>query len=148
VLDVSDRAHHAADLVPSEHDDGVRHTHDLAAGMIVHGGIRQAQDLGSQTQVFEDYAHQFDGIAIQVHRSEHDLIGVIAEGRDALAVEDPVHADLQLFLARQALGSHELEGSADDIPPLVYLFGFSGNCMNVLHYPARGEVSWLKPRRL
>jgi hypothetical protein len=38
---------------------------------------------------------------------------VIAEGRDAFAVEDPVHADLQLFLARQALGSHELEGSAD-----------------------------------
>ena len=75
----------------------------------------------------------FDGIAIQVERPEHDLIGVTAEGRDALPVEDPVYADLQLFLARQPLGSHELEGPADDIPPLVYLFGNSGKYMNVLH---------------
>jgi hypothetical protein len=101
--------------------------------MIVHGGVREPEDLGSQTEVLEYYAHQFDGITIQVERPEHDLIGVTAEGRDALPVEDPVYADLQLFLARQALGSHELEGPADDIPPLVYLFGNSGKYMNVLH---------------
>jgi hypothetical protein len=61
---------------------------------------------------------------------------VIAEGWDALAVEDTVHAKFQLFLMGKALGGNELEDFAGDIPPLVHLFGESGRGMSVLTEPA------------
>jgi hypothetical protein len=64
---------------------------------------------------------------------------VIAEGWDALAVEDTIHAKFQLFLMRKALGGNELEDFAGDIPPLVYLFGKSGSGMSVLPEPAAGS---------
>jgi len=76
--------------------------------MVVHRGIRESQNFGCQAQVLENDTHQLDRVAIRIERPEHHFIGVIAERRNSLAVEDAVYADFQLFFARKALGGNEL----------------------------------------
>jgi hypothetical protein len=75
--------------------------------MVVHGGIRESQNLGRQAQVLENDTHQLDRTAIQIECSKHDFVGVIAEGRNALGMENALNADLQLFFTRKALGGSE-----------------------------------------
>jgi hypothetical protein len=55
---------------------------------------------------------------------------VIAEWRHSFAVEDPVYADVQLFVARQALSGFELESFARGPFPLLSLFGHPSGDMS------------------
>jgi hypothetical protein len=50
-----------------------------------------------------DDANQLDGFTVQIERPKHDFIGVIAAGRNNLAVENALDADFQLLFARKAV---------------------------------------------
>ena len=77
---------------------------------------------------------------------------MIAEGRNALTVEDPLYADLQLFLAREPLWGNELQAFAGDIPPLLYLFDDSAKDVNgpltERHVLVRPQLTDRPPRAL
>ena len=97
--------------------------HDGPAGVVEHGRVRQPQHLGGEPLVLEDDSNQFLGAAsIEIERLEHHFVGVIAERRHALAVEDALDAQFELIFRRQAAGRIELEDFVDKWTP-VCLFG-------------------------
>jgi hypothetical protein len=94
--------------------------------MVVHRRVRKPQNLGCQTEILEDDSNQILGIApVEIERSDHDLIGVVAKRRYTLAMEDPPDAEFELIFLVEASSGVELESLVDAKPP-VFLFDRKG----------------------
>src|ERR1035438_5234323 len=117
MLDKADGADHVPDLQPAEQDDGVRNAQNGTAGMVVHRRVREPQNLCRQAEILEDDSNQFLGAApIEIESADHDLIGVVAERRHTLAVEDSPDAEFELIFLVEASSGVELESLVDMDP--------------------------------
>jgi hypothetical protein len=89
--------------------------------MVVHHRIGGPQDLRRQPEIVKDDSNQRLRVAVvEIEGPDHDLVGVIREGRHTSATRDLLYAEIQLFVFGKTFV--ELEGAADTPPPLV-LFG-------------------------
>jgi hypothetical protein len=66
-----------------------------------------------------DDSNQIHEIAtVHVEGSDHDFVGVVAEGRHTAAVEDSIDTAIELLLFCEVAGGVELEGVTDTKTPL------------------------------
>jgi hypothetical protein len=137
----------------------VRDAHYRAARPVIQCGICKPQDLRRKPHILHDGLRQHGGLAIKVHGGCKDLIGVLAEWRHSLRLENFAGAELDVFVPGESVLQPQVTSEGRiraacprwDLSPIISLTACTKGCLKVLGEseaePACG-AAWQAARRL